>query len=140
MLPQILIISISSVSILIIYIIKRKYKKTLNQFTEDGKFYHQLISVDMKNFNCKPHLFEDNLCNKWCSLSYKKTLQKFISSANLSICLCVYMLTLQSLNYELLMAHKRGVIIRVITDKGMIQTKPVKAHLKKLKENGKLYK
>ncbi|KAG5897143.1 hypothetical protein JTB14_020872 [Gonioctena quinquepunctata] len=138
-LNTLLIITFSSIPILLNVILKKKFKNSLKPKDEDD-FYHQIIFVDMNNFNCRQHLLDRKECGEKCSFAYQKTLQNFISSAKVSICLCVYMLTLKHLNYELIQAHKRGVSVRIITDRVMLQTKPAQINFKKLTENGICYK
>ncbi|XP_072397518.1 mitochondrial cardiolipin hydrolase [Diabrotica undecimpunctata] len=139
-----LFISVSSITlpILLTYVIKRRYRRKIQLLVEkDNNYYYQLLAIDMKNFNCRQHLYETKVeCGEWCSLAYLKTIQKFISSAKSSICLCVLMLTLSSVVKQLVDAQKRGVTVRIIIDKVMLNTKAVKCNFEHMKQQGILFK
>ncbi|XP_023027938.2 mitochondrial cardiolipin hydrolase [Leptinotarsa decemlineata] len=138
-LQSVLFFTFSSLPFFLTYILRKKFDVSLKSKNEDN-FYHQMIFIDSKNFGCKQHLIDKKECGENCSFTYQKTLQNFLSSAKVSICLCAYMLTLKHLNYELIQAHKRGINVRVITDQVMLQVKPVRDNFEKLKENGICYK
>ncbi|XP_056643171.1 mitochondrial cardiolipin hydrolase-like [Diorhabda sublineata] len=136
-----LYISITTLPVVLSYLLDRKYRRKIKLITEDdNKFYNQLLSVTMKNFNCKPHVIEKNECSENCSLAYQKIIQTFISSAKSSICLCIYIFTLKSLTYELIKAHKRGVDVRVISDQIMFETKSQRKNFSILSKNEIPYK
>ncbi|CAG9819381.1 unnamed protein product [Phaedon cochleariae] len=133
--PSIIFLSVS-LPLLLSYIFKKKYKKMINpQVIREEKYYHQVIFVNMENFQCRQHLLDKKECGEKCSYAYQKTLQNFIRSAQISICMSVYMLTLKHLNYELIQAHNRGVIVRVITDRVMLQVDPSQINFSRLKRS-----
>ncbi|XP_018576423.1 mitochondrial cardiolipin hydrolase-like [Anoplophora glabripennis] len=135
--PSVIFITFCALPIALHYFINRKYKKLLaNLNLKDEDYYHQCLFIDMKNFKCKQHLINKDECCDHCSYNHLKTLINFISSAKLSICLCMYTLTLKQINVELIKAHKRGVNLRIITDQVMLRTETAKFNFAKLKDNG----
>ncbi|XP_050515894.1 mitochondrial cardiolipin hydrolase-like isoform X1 [Diabrotica virgifera virgifera] len=133
-------ISVSSITlpILLTYVVKRRYRRKIQLLLEkDNNCYYQLLAVDMRNFNCRQHLYDTKVeCGEQCSLAYYRTIQNFISSAKSSICLCVLMLTLSSVVRQLVDAKKRGMTVRIIIDKVMLDTKVVKSNFTYMAQQG----
>ncbi|KAJ8978224.1 hypothetical protein NQ317_016375 [Molorchus minor] len=131
-----ILITLSSVPLMVSYLLKRRHKKSMQQLETEDEYYHQSLFINMKNFSCKQHLIDRKECGDYCSYTHLETLLKFISSAKISICLCMYTFTLKQINMELIRAHKNGIKIRIITDRVMAQTDISKFNISKLKEIG----
>lgn len=135
--PSVIFITFCALPLALHYFLKRRYKKLIENLKDEDNYYHQCIFINMRNFGCKQHLVNKNECSDYCSYSQLKTLINFISSAKLSICLCMYTLTLKQINIELVKAHKRGVNLRIITDQVMLKTDAANFNFSILKEKGR---
>lgn len=119
------------------YILQKRQQKQLQSLKEiNNRSYYECIFIDYKNFGCRPHLINREECKPHCAYSYLKRLLHFLASAKTSISMCMYMLTLKQVTAELVNAHKRGVSVRLITDKGMSKTVAQQSNLAYLRKNG----
>lgn len=127
-----IIVTVTGLPFLLKYLLKQKYKKILESLEDqdENNCYYQCIFINMDNFYCRPHVLEKKDCSPSCSHEYEKTILSFIISAQKSICLCMYMMSLKQVNYELIKAHKRGIKVRLITDRVMLRTDVMQIHSK----------
>lgn len=116
--------------------IKWRYEKRLQE-DNNSQYYHQCKFINMNQFNCRPHLLEGTQCCEDCASVYEKEILSFISSAKLSICMCMYMISLKEVISALIKASKRKVKVQVITDKVMLKTEVIQRNMKRLEEKGK---
>lgn len=118
----ILCVSLSALPIIITYFIKQRHRKrlkTILQFIkkrEDAFYYHCIFFSVNENASCKQHVFDGVDCGETCSYSHLQTVLKFIASAQYSISMCMYHMTLRQITDELINARDRGVRVRLITD------------------------
>lgn len=134
------LICITIAPLLLQLFMKWMFKKKLQQLQDedsDSDYYHQCKFITMKQFNCRAHLLKEQECSEYCSSIYEKTILSFISSAKMSICLCMYMVSLKKICFAMIKASKRGVKIRVITDKIMLKTDVMQINFERLAECGK---
>lgn len=90
----------------------------------------------MNQFNCRTHLIDAKDCCEECSSVYQKQITSFISSAKVSICLCMYMISLKDIIFAMINASNRGVKVRVITDNVMLKTNVMQKNFGGLKKHG----
>lgn len=130
-------IMVSTIPVLLTHLLKKKHRKSIELMKnkEDNYYYHSIF-FNMDNFDCREHVRVKGECSERCSYAQLKTLVNFVASAKISISFCMYMLTIKELNLQLLIAHQRGVKVRLITDKVMAQTRAVQENLQRLSLNG----
>lgn len=135
------IICITFTTIVLKYLIKLRHKKRHKILEEDlnAQYYHQCNFINMKQFNCRPHLLEVKECGDFCSLVYEKEIRSLIASAKISVCICMYIISLKEVIFALIRASRRGVEVRVITDKVMLKTDVMQRNFAKLKNLGKFH-
>lgn len=120
------------------YFLKQKYenlnKKLQNQEDES---YYQCIFFGSRNFRCKSHFLEKSDCGEFCSYTQFQRLLHYIASAKKSVSLCMYILTLKEVQTALIQLSRKGVKVRIITDKVMSKTKVAQDLFAGLKKSGK---
>ncbi|XP_066155070.1 uncharacterized protein [Euwallacea fornicatus] len=130
-------LGLTALPIFLHYILKKHYQRLLEDLNKpDFDSYYECIFIDYKNFNCKSHLIKLTECGESCSNTHLKRLLHYIASAKKSLKLCMFMLTLKQITTELVSAHRRGVKVQVIADRGMSKNDTVQSNLEYLKENG----
>lgn len=130
-------VSLTLAPLVLHYILEKREQKRLQSLKEiNNQSYYECIFVDYKNFGCRSHLINKEECGPHCAFSYLERLLHFLASAKTSISMCMYMLTLKQVATELVNAHKRGVTVRLITDKGMSKTVSQQSNLAYLRKNG----
>lgn len=137
--PLLSLIFLSISTVMLKLFLKWRYKKKLKAVLEEdnvSQYYHQCKFVDMRHFNCRAHLIERKECGEECSLVYEKEIVSFITSAKKSICMCMYIITLKDVIFAVINASKRGVIVRVITDKVMLKTDVMQKNFGRLEKQG----
>ncbi|KAF7283744.1 mitochondrial cardiolipin hydrolase zuc [Rhynchophorus ferrugineus] len=119
------------------YVIKQKYEKLRKalQDQEDDSYY-QCLFFGPKNFSCKSHFYDKKECGEFCSFTQFERLIHYIVSAKKSVSLCMYILTLKQVQTSLIQLNRKGIKVRIITDKVMHQTKVAQELFAGLKENG----
>lgn len=134
----VVVFTITVLPLLLKYLLNRRYRKLLQliEAQDEADCYYQCIFINMDHFSCRPHLLERVVCGPNCSYGHEKRLLSFIVSAQKSICLCMYIMSLKQVNYELIRAHRRGVNVRLITDKGMLRTDVMQNNVRYLQQNG----
>ncbi|XP_005092871.1 mitochondrial cardiolipin hydrolase [Aplysia californica] len=117
----------------IIYQIYRKYKRKSKHRKENesksrlSKSSLQVLFFPDKDVACRDYFISGDGCFKSnCQFSHSKTslseLCKHMMSSQRSLDVCVFVITCRDLADILLKLHRRGVKIRIITDKGMLHT------------------
>ncbi|KRT78710.1 hypothetical protein AMK59_6403, partial [Oryctes borbonicus] len=81
--------------------------------------WYKFIFITQENFGCLEHLRQEVSCGDKCSHNYLQTIKEHLHSAKVSISLCIYHITLDSIFEELTDAHSRNIIVRIITDREM---------------------
>lgn len=120
------------------FFIKWRYKRKLKTLEEDDinyHFYHQCKFTSIK-YNCRSHLMNASECGEDCAVVIEKELTSLVSSAKISICICMYILTLKNVIFAMIKASKRGVKVRVITDNVMLKTDAMQKNFVRLDANG----
>nr|CAI5858747.1 unnamed protein product [Callosobruchus analis] len=119
---SIILATLTFVPLIINLILHKRYQRLRKALKCREKFYYNVIFMDMRNFDCKQHLIHRKECGNSCSYVQLQKLLHFVASAKISICVCMYMLTLKQFSHELIKAHKRGIKIRIILDLVMSKT------------------
>lgn len=122
------LISLTFIPVILEYY-SSKCRKEITNYTSCCLF------VTPANIECRQHIFKNISCGNRCSNTYILKIVEFIESAKHSISLCMYLLTLRQIGEALCEAHKKGVIVRYITDAEMAGATGAK--VKQLKECGK---
>lgn len=100
------------------------------------QYYYQCKFINMKQFDCRTHLIAASDCCEECSHVYEKEITSFISSATISICLCMYCISLKEVIFTIINASKKGVKVRVITDSVMLKTDVMQKNFGRLEKYG----
>lgn len=88
-----------------------------------------------------PHEYRDLLldkcAHKYCRAKTVREIVRNIESARHLVCLCMYQISIDMFSEALIQAKKRGVKVRIITDKVMIESSSSK--ILKLERAGKVF-
>lgn len=126
-------------AIVLKFLFKWRYKnvfKILQKEETNCQYYHQCKFINMKQFNCRAHLIGSSDCCEECSVIYEKEITSFIASAKLSICICMYIISLKDIIFTIIEASKKGVKVRVITDSVMLKTDVMQKNFGRLEKYG----
>ncbi|CAH1963003.1 unnamed protein product [Acanthoscelides obtectus] len=137
---SIILATLTFVPLIINLILHRRYRRLKKALKCQEKFYYNVIFINMRNVDCKQHLISRKECGNSCSYVQLQKILHFVSSAKVSICVCMYMLTLKQFSQELIKAHKRGVKIRVILDLIMANADAAQYNISKFIQNDIIYK
>lgn len=119
---------------LLFIIYERQRKRMAQRPIADADF------IMSNNLPCCPTtISESNLkkcINPHCKAKLSHKIINHIDSAKTILCVAMYMNTVDNITNAILRAHRRGVIVRIITDYSMIATTNSKINL--LQNAGKL--
>ncbi|CAH0548034.1 unnamed protein product [Brassicogethes aeneus] len=119
--------SITILPVIVERILKQNHKKKLIELkSEKNDYYHEIVFINMKNFDCRLHLIKRYECGDFCSAVHYKRFKNFMLSAKKSISICMYMMTFEEIAELLIRAHIRGIKVRVLMDLIMSETKESK--------------
>lgn len=113
-------------------------KELYNLYKKCTRIHHETYFVMMGEPDCcSINDFNSNRnCKKYCLGRLLTRIINRINSAQSSICIAMYNFTNHKIADSVLRAHRRGVKIRLITDKSMCDNKENKTQAKRLKDAG----
>lgn len=128
------------VAILIGLLVLFGCKELYNLYKKCTRIHHETYFVMMGEPDCcSINDFNSNRnCKKYCLGRLLTRIINRINSAQSSICIAMYNFTNHKIADSVLRAHRRGVKIRLITDKSMCENKENKTQAKRLKDAGEL--
>lgn len=114
-------------------------KELYDMYKKLTRIHHETFFVMMSDSECcsMNDLNPNGNCKKYCMGKLLKKIISRIDSAKSSICIAMYNFTNHKIADSVLRAHRRGVKIRMITDKSMCQNTDNKTQAKRLKDAGK---
>lgn len=115
----------------VFYDLYRKYTKS----------YHEVYFVMMGEPECcnpnDRNMNPSNNCRKYCMGKMLLKIMNRINAAKSSICIAMYNFSNHRIADCILRAHRRGVKVRMITDKSTCENSENKTQAKRLKDAGK---
>lgn len=126
--------------ILIVLLSASVCKELYGLYTKFTRIHHETYFVMMGDPECCSinDLNSNRNCKKYCLGRLLLRIINRINSAQSSICIAMYNFTNHKIADSVLRAHRRGVKVRIITDKSMSENKENKTQAKRLKDAGKL--
>lgn len=122
--------------VMVRYIKSNNNKKNIkSKKSDDFDEFYDFILITHKNRNCEQHVAQKSICGHHCSALQLKKIVNYFGHAKNSISVCMYVLTLRDITFELINCHKRGIKVRIITDNEMIPCSST--CLNKMKQYGK---
>uniref|UniRef100_A0A1B6KCR5 Mitochondrial cardiolipin hydrolase n=1 Tax=Graphocephala atropunctata TaxID=36148 RepID=A0A1B6KCR5_9HEMI len=98
-------------------------RKHLNTEDDEDMPIHEVLFFSEEGIVCRDHFIKDSekkACSlKNCSFYNLSRMLHFLNSADTTLDVCMYLLTVKDLGAAVLRAQKRGVKVRVIADEDM---------------------
>lgn len=129
------------VALLIVVIVLLILKQCYDYYKKITKSHHEVYFVMMGEPECcnpnDRNTNPGNKCKKYCMGKLLKKILNRINEAKSCICIAMYNFSNHRIADAVLRAHRRGVKVRIITDKSMCETGENKTQAKRLKDAGK---
>lgn len=122
------------IGLLVLVFVKELYF----MYKRSTRIHHETYFVMMGNPECctMNDLNSNRICTKYCMRKLLLGILDRISTAKRSICIAMYNFTNYKIADSLLQAHRRGIKIRLVTDKSTCRNKENRTQAKRLKDAG----
>lgn len=132
-------LGLGALSLYLMYLRKKKHEEKLKELEEQSeRIWYKFMFVTNENSGCVDHLRLEMPCRDKCSHNYLRKIRRHLRSAKVSISMCVYHVTLDTVFQELSRAHAHRVKVRVIADREMAHHSA--SIMKKLINRGRIFK
>lgn len=108
--------TITTLPLVLTYYLRKRADSSL----PDENYTYDFIFTTHKNIGCFKHIKFNKPCSNYCSAIQLEKIRRLLLDAKHTISLCMYLITLHDIAYELIACHRKGIQVRIITDYEMI--------------------